>query len=246
MRRYGLIGYPLNHSFSPAYFADKFEKEGIKNTRYDSFPLDKIEDLKDLIAAHPDLKGLNVTIPYKKKVIRFLDEGNDAVKETVACNCIKIKNGKLYGFNTDIIAFRNTLISQLQPQHNKALILGTGGAAQAVEYVLKNLNISYVFVSRNKHGKPNTINYSDVNESWLSIFKLIINTSPVGQYPNINDCPDIPYKHITSQHYLYDVVYNPANTLFLQKGKQQGAITKNGEEMLRIQAEESWRIWNEK
>jgi shikimate dehydrogenase len=245
MRRFGLIGFPLAHSFSPSYFSEKFEKEGITDAIYEAYPLASIEEVRELLKKYPDLQGFNVTIPYKKKIIRFLEEGNDAVKQSVACNCIKIVDGKLYGYNTDIVAFRNTLISQLQPQHNKALILGTGGAAHAVEYVLKQLNISYVFVSRNKVGKPNCINYSDVNESWIGIFKLIINTSPVGQFPKIHDCPDIPYKYLTSQHYLYDLIYNPADTLFLQKGRQQGAITKNGEEMLRIQAEESWRIWNE-
>jgi len=245
MRKFGIIGYPLTHSFSPAYFSEKFSREGITDAGYHAYPLAGIEELLELLKDNPDLKGLNVTLPYKKKVIRFLEDGNDAVKHSVACNCIKIVDGKLYGYNTDIIAFRNTLISQIQPQHNKALILGTGGAAHAVEYVLKQLNISYVFVSRNKVGRQNTLNYTDLNESWLSIYKLIINTSPVGQYPNINDCPEIPYKYLTSQHYLYDLIYNPADTLFLQRGRQQGAITKNGEEMLRIQAEESWRIWNE-
>lgn len=245
MRRFGIIGYPLSHSFSPAYFADKFEKEGIADAVYQAFPLASIDEIKTLLQRYPDLEGLNVTIPYKKKVIRFLDEGNEAVKQTVACNCIKIRNGKLYGFNTDIIGFKNSFIPHLQPQHTKALILGTGGAAHAVEYVLKQLNISYVFVSRNKLGKPNCINYKDLNESWMSIYKLIINTTPAGQFPNIGECPPIPDKYLTNQHYVYDLLYNPAETLLLKKARQQGATVKNGGEMLRIQAEESWKIWND-
>lgn len=245
MRRFGIIGYPLSHSFSPAFFADKFEREGISDAVYQSFPIPNIEGLHDLLAKYPDLAGLNVTIPYKKKIIRFLTDGNDAVKETVACNCIKIKEGKLFGFNTDIIGFKKSLLPQLQPHHNKALILGTGGAAHAVEYVLKQLNISYVFVSRNKMGKQNCINYSDLNESWMSIYKLIINTTPAGQFPNIGECPPVPYKYISAQHYIYDLLYNPAETVFLKMAKQKGAATKNGDEMLRLQAEESWRIWNE-
>ncbi|WP_207492663.1 shikimate dehydrogenase [Aridibaculum aurantiacum] len=245
MRRFGLIGFPLSHSFSPAFFADKFQREGITDAVYEAFPLANIEDLKQLLADNPGIVGLNVTIPYKKKVIRFLTEGNDAVKQTVACNCIKIKDGKLFGYNTDIIGFQKSLIPHLQPHHNKALILGTGGAAQAVEYVLKQLNISYVFVSRNKVGKANCINYSDVNESWMSIYKLVINTTPAGQFPNIGECPPLPYKYITNQHYFYDLLYNPAETLFLKQARQQGAIVKNGEEMLHLQAEESWKIWND-
>lgn len=245
MRRFGIIGYPLSHSFSPAYFTAKFAREGIDDAVYEPFPITTIEEITELVARYPDLQGLNVTIPYKKKIIRFLAEGNDAVRQTVACNCVRIREGKLYGFNTDIIGFRNSLISHLQPQHNKALILGTGGGAHAVEYVLKQLNISYVFVSRNKVGKQNCISYADLNESWMSIYKLVINTTPLGQFPNMDEYPPIPYKFLTSQHYLYDLLYNPAETVFLKKGKEHGAIIKNGEEMLSIQAEESWKIWNE-
>ncbi len=245
IRKYGLIGYPLSHSFSPAYFTDKFAREGISNAVYQAFPLARIEDLPQLLVDNQDLCGLNVTIPYKKKIIRFLEEGNDAVKQTVACNCVKIVKGKLYGYNTDIIGFRDTLIPLLQPHHTKALILGTGGAAHAVEYVLKHLNISYVFVSRDKGSKPNCLNYADLNESWLSIFKLIINTTPLGQYPDVADCPPIPYKFLTSQHYLFDLLYNPSETVFLKHGKKKGSITQNGSDMLAIQAEESWKIWND-
>ena len=244
MRQFGIIGYPLSHSFSPAYFSEKFLREGITDACYDAYPLATIDDLPQLLKLHPGLCGLNVTIPYKKKVIRFLEEGNDAVKQTVACNCIKIVNNNLYGYNTDIIGFENTLTPFLQSHHNKALILGTGGAAHAVEYVLKKLGISYVFVSRNKVGKQNCINYTDLNESWMSIYKLIINTTPLGQFPNTADSPPIPYKYISAQHYFYDLLYNPAETTFLKKAKQKNAIVKNGAEMLLIQAEESWNIWN--
>lgn len=245
MRRFGLIGFPLTHSFSPAYFQKKFQEEGITDAIYQAFPLRSVDEITSLIRQYPDLVGLNVTIPYKKKVIRFLEEGNEAVKQTVACNCISIKQGKLYGYNTDIIGFKTSLLPHLKPQHTKALILGTGGAANAVEYVLKQLNISYVFVSRDKLGKQNCIGYNDLNESWLSIFKLIINTTPVGQFPEVDESPDLPFKYLTSQHLVYDLLYNPACTQLLKKAGQHGAAIKNGEEMLRIQAEESWKIWNE-
>lgn len=244
MRRFGIIGYPLSHSFSPAYFAEKFAREHITDATYQAFPLANIDEIGLLLHQYPDLEGLNVTIPYKKKIIRFLADGDEAVKHTVACNTIKIHQGKLYGYNTDIPGFENSLTPLLQSYHNKALILGTGGAAQAVEYVLRKLNIAYVLVSRNKMGKQNCINYSDINESWMSIFKLIINTSPAGQFPAVHECPPIPYKFLTSQHLVYDLIYNPSETLMLKKAKQQGAQTKNGEEMLHLQAEESWRIWN--
>lgn len=245
MRRFGLIGFPLSHSFSPGYFSKKFAHEGLHDCVYEAYPLPSIIELKQLLEKHKDLEGLNVTIPYKKKVIRFLDEGSEEVKQMVACNCIKIIEGKLIGYNTDATGFELSLISQLKPHHTKALVMGTGGAAAAIKFVLNKLKIDYLFVSRYKKPGPKFITYPQVTEDVLKEYTLIINTTPLGMYPNIEQYPAIPYQYLTSQHYLFDCVYNPAETIFLKKGKEQEAITKNGEDMLVIQADESWRIWND-
>ncbi|MBI1781361.1 MAG: shikimate dehydrogenase [Sphingobacteriales bacterium] len=243
MKVYGLIGYPLSHSFSKKYFTEKFQREAVTDCVYENFPLENIELLTTLLK-NPELKGLNVTIPYKEQVISFLNEQNDVVKATGACNCIKIDNGRLKGFNTDVVGFENSLKKFLQPYHNKALIFGTGGAAKAVEYVLQKLHIDYLFVSRKK-GTDKTISYHELKVEILQQRLLLINTTPLGMYPKVNDCPDIAYDYLTPQHHLYDLVYNPAKTLFLQKGEAKGATVQNGYEMLILQAEESWRIWNE-
>lgn len=243
MRRFGLIGYPLSHSFSPDYFSSKFEKEGFFDCYYEAFPIKSVEELPLLLTNNPDLEGLNVTIPYKKEVIPFLKWSTEAVKQTGACNCIKIKNGELAGHNTDVTGFENSLLINLTSTHDKALILGTGGAAAAVKYVLKKLGIDFLFVSRNKTDK--TVTYSEISREIVDNYKLIINASPSGMYPDVNNCPDIPYRYLTNEHYLYDLIYNPAQTLFLKKGAKKGATTKNGSDMLIIQAEESWKIWNE-
>jgi shikimate dehydrogenase len=244
MRKFGLIGFPLSHSFSPGYFANKFAEEGLNNCVYESYPLKAINELKQLLEKNKDLEGLNVTIPYKKKVIRFLDEGSNEVKKIVACNCIKIKDGKLIGYNTDVSGFELSLLSLLQPHHTKALVMGTGGAAAAIKYVLNKMKIDFLFVSRYKKIGRNFITYSDVTENVLKEYTLIINTTPLGMFPDIDQYPAIPYQYLTGHHYLFDCIYNPAETQFLKKGKEQGAITKNGEDMLVIQADESWRIWN--
>ncbi len=246
MRRFGLIGFPLNHSFSPGYFSKKFADEGLHDCVYESYPLTSINELRQLLEKHKDLEGLNVTIPYKKKVIRFLDEGSDEVKQMVACNCIKIKDGKLIGYNTDVTGFELSLVSLLKPHHIKALVMGTGGAAAAIKFVLNKLKIDFLFVSRYKKLGKNFMTYPQVTKNLLKEYNLIINTTPLGMYPNVDEFPAIPYQYLTNQHYLFDCVYNPAETMFLKKGKEQGAITKNGEDMLVIQADESWRIWNGK
>jgi shikimate dehydrogenase len=245
MRKFGLIGYPLSHSFSPAYFAGKFAREGYTDCSYEAFPIPSIDQLIALIADNPGLEGINVTIPYKKAVIPFLQNTTEAVKQTAACNCIKIKNGSLTGYNTDVTGFEKSLLPCLKPSHAKALILGTGGAAAAVEYVLKKLGIAFLFVSRNKQAGKNILTYDEVGKEVLAEYKLIINTTPLGMYPAVNDCPHILYEYITADHYLYDLIYNPGQTLFLKKGAEKGAATKNGSDMLIIQAEESWKIWNE-
>jgi shikimate dehydrogenase len=241
MRLYGLIGYPLSHSFSEKYFAEKFKKEGLTDCTYKLFSIASINELKEILEL-PDLCGLNVTIPYKEQVLPFLTEANDVVKKIKACNCIDIRNKKLKGYNTDAEGFEQSLKQQLKPHHTSALILGTGGAAKAVEYVLRKLNIAVKYVSR----KPSVNNYSyeELTPAVIKDHTVIINTTPLGMYPAVNEAPPVPYDVLTPGHYLFDLTYNPAKSLFLQKGEERGAAIKNGYEMLVIQAEESWRIWN--
>ncbi|GAC1537683.1 MAG: shikimate dehydrogenase [Sediminibacterium sp.] len=243
MRRYGLIGYPLSHSFSRQYFTGKFEREKIADAVYENFSLKGIGELPDVLEKHPDLCGLNVTIPYKKEVLSFLTGASDAVQQMGACNCIKISKGTRYGYNTDTVGFEKSLLPFLKPYHQQALILGTGGASAAVEFVLRKLRIPHLFVSRTANAAA--MGYDALDEAILSSHQLIINTTPLGMYPHVAESPDIPYQHLTSQHHLYDLIYNPAETKFLEKGRLQGASVQNGEEMLVLQAEESWRIWND-
>ena len=242
MKQYGLIGYPLSHSFSKGYFAEKFAKENIVDCKYDVFPLEKIEDFVELCNDKKNLIGLNVTIPYKEKTIPFLDELDETAANIGAVNTIKFSNGKKIGYNSDAYGFEMSLKPLLKSHHTQALILGTGGASKAVEYVLKKLGIAFQYVSRTKNDKA--ISYEELNESIIQHSKLIINTTPIGMYPNIDTAPDIPYNVLTEKHLLYDLVYNPEETLFLKKGKEKGAQTKNGLEMLYLQAERSWEIWN--
>ena len=243
MKRYGLIGYPLSHSFSEKYFANKFQQEGITGYTYQNFPLQKIEEIEQLVATNPDLKGLNVTIPYKEKVLPYLTAANDIVQAIGACNCIRIRNGKLFGFNTDVIGFEQSLLKELRPHHRLALILGEGGAAKAVAFVLEKLNIGFKYVVRKGETSNDRILFSDLPDDVLGSHTIIINSTPVGMYPHLDECPPLNYDVITSNHYLYDLIYNPEKTLFLQKGETKGAAIKNGYEMLVLQAEESWRIW---
>lgn len=243
MQLYGLLGYPLTHSFSQRYFIEKFKEMGLTESHaYQNFEIPSIDAFPVLLQKYPDLRGFNVTIPYKKGIIPFLHDTSDAVKEMGACNCVHIKNGKLYGFNTDIIGFEQSLLPFLKSFHTNALILGTGGAAAAVANVLRKLQIPYLFVSRNSGDQ--TIQYNQLDALLLKKHTLIINTSPVGQYPDIAESPDIPYEVLGSNHHLFDLIYNPETTRFMQLGLQQGATVQNGYEMLVLQAEESWRIWN--
>jgi shikimate dehydrogenase len=244
MKVYGLIGYPLGHSFSEKYFSEKFSKEKIKDCSYKAFPIQEIDELRAVIENNPGLKGINVTIPYKQLVLPLLYSSTGIPDGIRACNCIKIMDGKTYGYNTDIIGFEQSLLPQLRPQHTHALILGNGGAAAAVKYVLNKLNISFKVVSRKSHDGADLI-YDELNEAIIREHLLIINTTPLGTFPNLDQSPFIPYHYLTPAHYLFDLVYNPAKTLFLQKGEEKGAAVKNGYEMLVLQAEESWRIWNE-
>ena len=243
MRQFGLIGYPLSHSFSQKFFTEKFLQENIVNAKYDNFPIASIESFAGLWKENPNLEGLNVTIPYKKEVIPFLQHSSAVVQEINACNCIRKFNNELYGYNTDVIGFEKSLLPFLQPYHTHALILGTGGASAAVQWVLEKLKIQFQVVSRKAN---NGLSYDQLAASVIESHTLIINTSPLGMYPNTNEAPPIAYEGITAQHHLYDLVYNPIETLFMKNGLAKGATVQNGLAMLHIQAEESWTIWNAK
>lgn len=243
MNLYGLIGFPLGHSFSKQYFTEKFEKEGIHDCRFEAFPIESINEFPSLVQNNPSLKGLSVTIPYKEQVLQFADDISEEVKAIGATNSIRISNGKLTAYNTDIIGFEKSFITLLQPHHTKALLLGTGGASKAVQYVLKKLGIEFLVVTRNKQHNGQ-VTYDDIDETMMKDCPVIINCSPVGMFPNDTAAPALPYQFIAAGHYLYDLVYKPAETLFLKKGKERGAAVQNGYQMLLLQAEESWRIWN--
>ncbi len=244
MRKFGLIGFPLSHSYSVGYFKKKFKIENIFDCEYQNFPIESISLLPDIIRGNPDLYGLNVTIPYKEEVLAYLDSIEPDAARVGAVNTLKItrKNDNPYirGFNTDIYGFSESLKELSNRYPKKALILGTGGASKAVAYSLDQMGISYLFVSR----KSGHIKYGKMDKSLFLKYKLIINTTPLGTYPDIDSCPDIPYNYITKSHILIDLVYNPALTLFLKKGKERGALTSNGLRMLHLQAEKSWEIWN--
>lgn len=242
-KSYGLIGYPLSHSFSKKYFTEKFVKENITDCEFNAFAIEKIDLLPQLIKDNPTLKGLSVTIPYKESVIPFLGELDVTAKKIGAVNCIKITDGKLIGYNTDAFGFKQSIKPFLESHHERALIIGTGGASKAVEYVLKEIGLSCHFVTRTKTSE-NQFTYDELNENMINAFKLIVNASPVGMFPNVDNAPKIPYEFISSAHLLYDLVYNPAETEFLKRGKAKGAATVNGLSMLHQQAEEAWRIWN--
>ena len=241
MRKFGLIGYPLSHSFSQKYFSEKFKRENLHDCVYENFSIPSIYDLKKILGENPELQGLNVTIPYKQLVLQYLDNADSLPVH--ACNCIKIVNGKTIGYNTDIVGFEKSLLTHLKPFHRHALILGNGGATEAVGYVLKKSDIDFKIVSRKIHD-GSQLTYQDLDKTSIEKNLLIINATPLGMYPKIEECPSIPYDYITPNHYLFDLIYNPTKSLFLQKGEQRGATIQNGSDMLVIQAEESWRIWN--
>jgi len=246
MPQLGLIGFPLSHSFSKKYFEEKFQKLGLTNHVFDVFPMENIHEFPALLQENKNLIGLSVTLPHKETIIPFLDELDETAREIGAVNCIKIHNGKTKGYNTDAMGFKQSLRPFLDVNHTKALIFGNGGASKAIAYVLKKLNIDIWFVTRTKNNALlNSFTYQELNEDILAACKLIVNTTPVGTYPNENECLPIPYSAITPQHLAYDLTYNPAETLFLQKAKQQGALISNGYNMLCFQADEAWKIWNE-
>ncbi len=244
MHKLGLLGRHIAYSFSRTYFKNKFEREGIKNCTYENFDIGRIELFPNIIKNTPHLRGLNVTIPYKQEVIPFLDEMDEVAEEIGAVNTIKItKNNKLIGYNTDCYGFEKSLVPLLSSNHKSALILGTGGASKAIAYSLKKLGISYYFVSRSASKQVKYI-YSDLTEAIIKQHLIIINCTPLGTFPNVDDCPNIPYEAITDKHVLYDLIYNPEETTFLKQGKAYGATICNGQRMLELQAEKSWSIWN--
>jgi shikimate dehydrogenase len=247
MKVFGLIGYPLGHSFSAGYFAAKFEKENIADCVYKNFPIDNIDKFSAIISDNPDIAGLNVTIPYKEQVIPFLNEIDAEAKAIGAINTVKIirKDGKttLNGFNSDVYGFENSLKPHLKEYHKKALILGTGGASKAIKYILNKLNIEYVSASIEEL-KENEISYSDITKEVIENRLLIINATPLGTYPKVDNCAPIPYEYLTSKHLLFDLVYNPEETMFMKKGRENGAFAMNGLKMLHMQAERAWEIWN--
>lgn len=245
MRKFGLIGYPLSHSFSKKYFTNKFEKESITDAEYELFPIETIEELPKLIADNPDLVGLNVTIPYKEHVIPLLDALEPKAEAIGAVNTIKIEDGKLIGYNTDYHGFKNSLIKFIGANElpSKALILGTGGASKAVKATLEDLNIQFQFVSREPTvDQLSYQSFSSSNHFQASL--LIVNTTPLGMSPNEAGLPDLPYDQLSQEHFLYDLVYNPLKTAFMQKGIDAKCWVKNGLEMLHGQAEAAWKIWN--
>ncbi len=241
---YGLIGFPLGHSFSQDYFNQKFEAEGI-DARYVNFEIPEIEDFRRVIDDNPTLAGLNVTIPYKQQVINLLDEMDPEADEIGAVNVIKFirRNGRLMlkGYNSDCIGFRDSIAPLLTDERTRALVLGTGGAARAVSYALKSLGVEVQSVSRSS--RPGVITYGELTEEIMSTHKIIVNTTPLGMYPHIDECPDIPYKLLTPSHLCYDLLYNPDVTLFMKRSEEAGAETKNGLEMLLLQAFAAWNIW---
>lgn len=248
METYGLIGYPLGHSFSKNFFADKFSNEQI-DAEYLNFEIPNIQDITDVLVEHPTLRGFNVTIPYKQQIIPYLKELSDEARAIGAVNVVKvIRKGndiQLKGYNSDVIGFANSIGPLLQPHHKKALILGTGGASKAVHYALtEKLGLETCFVSRTS--KPGMMTYSDITPETLREYEVIVNCSPVGMYPHVDECPALPYEALNSSNLLYDLVYNPDQTLFMQKGATQGAVVKNGLEMLILQAIASWDFWNGK
>lgn len=244
MNKYGLIGFPLGHSFSKKYFSEKFETGKIDAT----YNLYELADISQFIALKEDsgLCGLNVTIPYKERIIPFLDEVDATAARIGAVNVIKfIRSGNkllLKGYNSDAVGFEESIKPLLKPNHTKALILGTGGASKAIEFVMNKLNIQTVFVSRNP--TSGMISYAELDAETIKDYTIIINATPVGTFPHIDACPDIPYQFLSSDHLVFDVVYNPAKTLFLKKSEQRGATILNGEKMLELQAEAAWEIWN--
>ena len=243
MDRYGIIGFPLGHSFSRAFFTEKFQKEHI-DAEYVNFEIPSAHLLPEIVRSNPHLRGLNVTLPYKEAVIPMLDSMSDEAREIGAVNVIQVREGRLKGFNSDISGFMDSLRPLLKPWHQHALVLGTGGASRAIRVGLERLGLDWTYVSRT--AAEGRLTYAALTPEVMEHFQVIVNCSPVGMFPKVDACPDIPYHLLSSRHLLYDLVYNPEETLFLKRGAQQGATIKNGLEMLHLQALASWEFWNER
>jgi len=247
MKRYGLIGWPLGHSFSQQYFTNKFAAENILDAQYLNYPLESITDFPKLISDVPELIGLNVTIPYKEKVMEFVDQLDEQAQQVGAVNTIKIIRQagrvRLHAYNTDIVGFEKSFVPLLTSQHKRGLILGTGGASKAVAFVFNKLGIDFLYVTRTPRAE-NMIGYDELDESYLSEYNIVINTTPLGTFPKVEGCPNLPYEYITDQHIFFDLVYNPPLTRFLSIAKQRNAKYCNGLQMLHLQAEEAWKLWN--
>ena len=244
MRKFGLIGFPLKHSFSKKYFAAKFEKEGLIGNQYDLYEIEDVSRIKEVLDENPDLVGLNVTIPYKEQVIPYLDDLEEGAREIGAVNTIRINKGRLMGYNTDYIGFKESLVNWLPEKKIQALILGSGGASRAVKQALTDLGITYKIVSRKSNGDNEKIGYADLDGQVVADHPLIINTTPVGTYPDVMEMPEFPVHLVTEHHRVYDLIYNPEETLLMRSAKEKGALVKNGMEMLYLQAEAAWEIWN--
>ena len=243
-RKFGLVGYPLVHSFSKGYFTNKFSELHLLNCRYENFSIQSIEMIREVVQSNPTLVGLNVTIPYKQSVLPLLHEMDDVAAAIGAVNCIRISHGQMKGFNTDVYGFEMSIKPFLENHYDRALILGTGGASKAVAYVLRKWGIPFHFVSRTPQGEQE-MGYDVLKAEVIHHFPLIINTTPLGTYPNIDACPYLPYEDLSAKHFLYDLIYNPEETTFLRLGRLSGTKTMNGHSMLMLQAEKSWEIWNE-
>ncbi len=246
MDKYGLIGFPLGHSFSKAFFTEKFSREGI-DARYDNYEIERAEELREVVRMNPELRGLNCTIPHKQAIMPMLDWISEEARAIGAVNVIRIRRNeegepRLEGFNSDVIGFRESIKPLLSQEHRKALVLGTGGASHSVCYALTQLGIEWKLVSRSK--RANMYTYDELTSEVVKEHKVIVNCSPVGMFPHTDEAPQLPYDAIGKGHLLFDLIYNPAETLFLQRGAERGATVKNGQEMLELQALESWRIWN--
>jgi len=245
-KQFGLIGYPLSHSFSKKYFSKKFKKENLHDCEYLNYECPDLNKFSEIIKNNPNLIGLNITIPYKEKILEFVDKKDEIVQSLGAANTLLIlPDKKIKAYNTDVYGFEKSFSPLLKPHHKKALILGTGGASKAVEFVLKKLQISYLFVSRNPKNKFE-IHYNKIDRHILSAHQIIINTTPLGSFPQVKNFPKIPYQFLSQNHYLFDLIYNPQESMFLKFGKEKNVITSNGLTMLHLQAEQSWKIWQKK
>ena len=240
--RFGLVGKSISYSFSKKYFTQKFSELGLDDHSYENFDLETIAEFYGLMANHPDIKGLNVTIPYKEAVLPYLDQVSKEAKKIGAVNTIRMTKNGLKGYNTDVYGFRKSIEPYLRDHHKNSLILGTGGASKAVAFVFDEMGIPYQFVSRNP--ADGQLGYSEIKETLLQTHTIIVNCSPLGTFPNVAEKPNLPYSSLSPRHLLFDLIYNPEKTAFLQEGEKRGAAICNGRQMLELQAEKSWEIWN--